>query len=49
MFDLSSDNGTQVFRKAVQEADEEGDSPFDRIEVSWPLPMLEVGILFNKF
>lgn len=42
MFDLNHDRGTQSFRKAIQEADDEGDSPFDRIEVSWPLPMLEV-------
>ena len=49
MFDLSTDKGTQGFRKAVQEADEEGDSPFDRIEVTWPLPMLEVRVPSDWF
>lgn len=44
IFDLNSDRGIQSFRSAIQEADEEGDSPYDRIEVSWPLPMLEEGI-----
>lgn len=44
IFDLNSDKGIQNFRKAVQDSDEEGDSPYDRIEVSWPLPMLEEGI-----
>ena len=42
MFNLNSDKDIQGFRRAVQEADDEGDSPFDRIEVKWPLPMLEV-------
>ena len=42
IFDLNTDKGVHGFRQAVQAADEEGDSPFDRIEVCWPLPMLEV-------
>ena len=47
IFDLNTDKGVHGFRQAVQAADEEGDSPFDRIEVCWPLPMLEVSYILN--
>ena len=33
----------------MQDADEEGDSPFDRIEIYWPLPMLEVRLGARKY
>ena len=49
MFNLNSDKGIQGFRRAVQEADDEGDSPFDMIEVKWPLPMLEVRMTLKKY
>ncbi|XP_045166452.2 uncharacterized protein LOC123529922 [Mercenaria mercenaria] len=45
MFDLSCESGLQKFQTAVSESDEDGDSPFERFEVTWPFPMLEEGIV----
>ncbi|KAH3892636.1 uncharacterized protein LOC127858136 [Dreissena polymorpha] len=45
MFDLTSQVGGDQFRRAVAETDEDGLSPYDRIEVTWPFAMLEEGIV----
>lgn len=42
MFDLRTDAGIKAFQNAVTCNDEDGDSDFNRIEVTWPFPMLEV-------
>lgn len=42
VFDLKSEAGLRQFKNAVTDCDEDGNSPFDRIEVTWPFPMLEV-------
>ena len=43
IFDLNSDSGIQRFQAALAQSDDDGDSPFERFEVTWPFPMLEVG------
>ena len=44
VFDLNTDSGMKEFKKAVTDCDEDGNSPYDRIEITWPVPMLEVDI-----
>lgn len=45
IFDLNTDVGLKKFQKAIQDTDTDGDSPFERIEITWPFPMLEEGIV----
>ncbi|WAR25554.1 STY46-like protein [Mya arenaria] len=45
VFDLRSDRGIQQFQAAVADSDEDGYSPYDRIEVTWPFGMLEEGLV----
>ncbi|KAL4226201.1 hypothetical protein ACF0H5_014187 [Mactra antiquata] len=45
MFDLRTENGLRQFQNAIASSDDDGDNEFDRIEVTWPFPMLEEGMV----
>jgi len=39
---LQTEAGLKQFQQAIVEADDDGTSPYDRIEVTWPFAMIEV-------